>query len=321
MKTNKILSALLAVLLALSLCGCQLAQKEMGEEDATSHIIGFFITTEYLDLFDAEAYLQDQFIGSATGDVNFSENSDRYDGRYYATLMEITNFNGSESNRTHYRYEFPGLKGFPFYSANHPDSVEMSDFLASCYDSAISDIHLSIFVTDAGERVELDGTLNLSTSYVDKPIFLNPVYQTDNGSVYVESGDSVERGGEIDEGPFVTNTYSDTATTTNNGKSESTGNTIRLSIAFVHPPEKIILLQMDANNEIVKSSEFEPGEMPESLTPEKTTDYIIVETHKTDSAGEKIVTRELVNREDGEIHTNYALGDGICVNQCTLVEW
>ena len=99
-----------------------------------------------------EAYFQDQFIGSATGEVNFSENSDRYDGRYYATLQPMTDFCGVEHKTTYYRYEFPGIEGIPFYSANHPESVDMSVFLASSYDSAISDIHTSIFVTDAGER-------------------------------------------------------------------------------------------------------------------------------------------------------------------------
>ena len=321
MKIKRSLSALLAVLIALSLSGCQLALKDASEESITSHIIGFFITTEYLDLFNDEAFFQDQFIGSVTGEINYSENSDLYDGRYYATLQPITDLNGVEGENIFYRYEFPGLEGIPFYSANHPDSVDQSVFLASSYDSAISDIHTNIFVTDADERVELEGTLNLSTRQANKQIYFNPVYQTEDGRVYVESGEYVERGGIVDEGPFMTETYSDSTTTTNNGASESQGNTIKLSIAFLNPPEKIVLVQMDQNNEIVKRAEFEPGKMPETLTPEATTEYIVVETHKKDSTGAQVITRDLCSRDDGVVFSFYAREDGICVNQSTSLEW
>lgn len=321
MKIKKRLSALLAVLFTLSLCGCQLAQKDASEDSATAHIIGVFITTEYLDLFDAEAYLSDQFIGINSGEVNFTENSDRYDGRYYATLQTITDLHGPDSKTTYYQYQFPNLKGFAFFSANHPDSVDMSDFLASNYDSAISDVHTSIFVTDAGQRVELTGTLNLSMSFTNKEIFLNPVYETQDGSVYVESGDSFMQGCTTSEGTFVTQTISDTTTTTSNGVSETKGNSIALSIAFLYSPDKITVIQMDQNNEVVKRVEYQPGEMPETLKPEAATEYILVETHKTDSEGSPVVTRDLYTKESHALFSYYERADGICINQSTSIEW
>ncbi|MDD4312255.1 MAG: hypothetical protein PHW41_07220 [Eubacteriales bacterium] len=321
MKIKKSISALLAVLFTLSFSGCQLAQKDAGEDSATAHIIGVFITTEYLDLFDAEAYLADQFVGTSTGDVNFSGNSDRYDGRYYATLQAITDLYGSESKTTYYQYQFPDLKGFAFFSANHPDSVDRSVFLASNYDSAISDIHTSIFVTDADERVELKGTLNLSMSYTNKQIFINPVYQTEDGSVYVESGDSFTQGGTTSEGTFMTQTISDTTTKTRNGESQSNANSVALSIAFVYPPEKIVVIQMDQNNEVVKRMEYQPGALPETLKPEATTEYIVVETHKKDAEGSPLVTREMYTKEDDAVSSYYARADGICSKQSTALAW
>lgn len=321
MRIKRIISTLLAFLLVMSFCGCQLAQKDMGEDSATAHIIGLIITTEYLDLFDAEAYLADHFAGISSGEVNFSENSDRYSGRYYATLQPITDPSGTGSQKTYYQYEFIGIEGMPFFSANHPDSVDMSDFLASCYDSAVSDIHTHIFISDSGERVELDGTIYLATTQTNKSLFLNPVYQTQDGSVYVESGDFVERGGVIDEGPFVTNTYSDTTTTTRNGVSETNGNTIQLSIAFLNPPEKIVVIQMDQNSKMVKSAEFAPGELPETLTPEPSTEYVVVETYKTDSEGSSVVARDLFSRDDETFFSFYVRTDGICVKQWTTLEW
>ncbi len=321
MKIKRSISALLAVLVVLSLYGCQLAQKDASEDSATAHIIGVFITTEYLDLFDAEAYLADQFVGTPIGDVNFSGNSDRYDGRYYATLKAITDLHGPDSKTTYYQYQFPELKGFSFFAANHSDSVDRSVFLASNYDSAISDIHTSIFVTDAGERVELKGTLNLSMSYANKEIFINPVYQTDDGSVYVESGDSFTQGDTTSEGTFMTQTINDTTTTTSNGESQSNANSVALSIAFVYPPEKIVVIQMDQNNEVVKRVEYQPGALPETIKPEATTEYIMVETHKTDLEGSPVVTRDLYTKESYAIFSYYERADGICINQSTSIEW
>lgn len=321
MNIKKSLSALLTVLFTLSLSGCQLAQKDTGKGSATAHIIGVFITTEYLDLFDAEAYLSDQFVGTSSGEVNFSENSDRYDGRYYATLKAITDLHGPESKTTYYQYQFPDLKGFSFFSANHPDSVDMSAFLASNYDSAISDIHTSIFVTDAGERVELKGTLNLAMSFANKEIFINPVYQTENGSVFVESGDSFMQGCTTSEGTFMTQTISDTSTTTNNGESQSNANSVALSIAFLYTPDKIVLIQMNQNSEVVKRSEFIPGTLPETFKPESATEYIVMETYKKDSESSPLVTRTIYDREDESMLSYQVREDGICVNHSTSLEW
>ena len=321
MKIKKSLSALLAVLFTLSLSGCQLAQKDTGEGSATAHIIGVFITTEYLDLFDEETYLSDQLAWTSSGEIKVSENGKRYDGRHYATLKAITDLNGPESKTTYYQYQFPDLKGFSFFSANHPDSVDMSVFLASNYDSAISDVHTSIFVTDAGERVELKGTLNLSMSFANKQIFINPVYQTEDGSVFVESGNSFGQDGVISEGTFVTNTISDTTTTTNNGESQSNANSVALSIAFLYTPDKIVLIQMNQNSEVVKRSEFIPGTLPETFKPESATEYIVMETYKKDSEGSPLVTREMYTKENDAVFSYYVREDGICVNHSTSLEW
>ena len=55
MKRN-LFAALITAGLLLSLTGCQLAKVESGSQD---RLVGAFITTEYLDLMDMEAYLND----------------------------------------------------------------------------------------------------------------------------------------------------------------------------------------------------------------------------------------------------------------------
>lgn len=320
MRSKRFLSALLAVLCSLSLCGCQLAKENQGEGSATAHIIGVFITTEYLDLFDAEAYLQDHSVGMPGGEVAVSGNTAQYEGRYYATLDAKPSSN-PYSRAILYQYLFHGIEGFPFYSAHHPDTVDMQYFLASVYDSAITDFHTNIFVTDAGEQDEIEGTIYLSTTQATKRLYMNPVYQADDGSVYVQSGEFVEHDGEVTEGPYVTYTYSDTATATRNGVSQVNGNSTKISVAFLNPPTKIVVIQLDQYNEVVTSAEYQPGKVPETLAPEVKTEYIVVEARKTDPAGASSVTRELYTRENIGFFTFYAREDGICVKQYTELTW
>ena len=54
-KKTVAISLVFAIL--VSLCGCQLAQPESGNHTEADRLVGVFITTEYLDLNDADAYL------------------------------------------------------------------------------------------------------------------------------------------------------------------------------------------------------------------------------------------------------------------------
>ena len=58
----------LIMVLALALSGCQLAKPEADTQKEKDMLVGVFITEEHLDLFDMEAYLQDN-LGALSGGI------------------------------------------------------------------------------------------------------------------------------------------------------------------------------------------------------------------------------------------------------------
>ena len=54
---KRILCGVLLLILGLPLSGCQLASDR--GEDSEDQLVGVFVTTEYLDLMDMDAYLND----------------------------------------------------------------------------------------------------------------------------------------------------------------------------------------------------------------------------------------------------------------------
>ena len=49
----------LATILLIILSGCRLAREDAGENASEERLIGVFLTTESLDLFDFDSYLKD----------------------------------------------------------------------------------------------------------------------------------------------------------------------------------------------------------------------------------------------------------------------
>ena len=72
---DKIIAICLALIICLGLCGCQLALPE-GQETGRDRLIGCFITTEHLDLFDFEAYFNDNAHKLVSGgEINLEEDT------------------------------------------------------------------------------------------------------------------------------------------------------------------------------------------------------------------------------------------------------
>lgn len=77
---------MLGLAMVLPLTGCQLALP--GEESAQDdRLIGVYVTTEYLDLFDIESYLEDNLNAGWTGG-EITGDTDPYEGRVYAVRTE-----------------------------------------------------------------------------------------------------------------------------------------------------------------------------------------------------------------------------------------
>lgn len=90
MKTNRIIIIFVCVVLAFFTLGAtdviHMANAVTG--DAEGRMIGVFVTTEPLDLFDIEGYFNDNAEKILSGGEISESISEKYQDRLYATLVE-----------------------------------------------------------------------------------------------------------------------------------------------------------------------------------------------------------------------------------------
>jgi hypothetical protein len=130
MKYNtKIVAICLAALLLSMLPGCQLAREDAGTNASEDRLIGVFLTTEYLDLFDFEGYLNDNIGSLSGGDIKLDGTTEEYQGKLYAELSPrtLTNTETGEEVVTK-EYVFPGFEGITYFSARVPATTEQEGF-------------------------------------------------------------------------------------------------------------------------------------------------------------------------------------------------
>lgn len=330
MKNRAIVYSFVGILLACFIYGATgtvtLACADAGSVSAKAkdRLIGMFVTFDYLNLFDFEQYLNDN-IGKvgAGGDVTIGrQEAGAYSERLYATLVDKTLTNPETGKtRTVQEYVFDGIEGIVYYTVLMKD--EVGAHYTSGGDDAISDGHVHIKTTDAGDSIEMKGTIFMSVSGTEDCLYFNPVYQTAEGEVYAVSGNgySFSLGTHSAEGTIGTIKLEEKNSVTLEGETSEVGTLVELSYAFMYAPIKIFVTQMNDQNQIVERSEYIPGEIPKKITPAHTTEYILVETIKKDTAGNEIVVRELCQKDEYSFETFYTREDGVCIEKWTEVEW
>jgi len=87
MKRN-LLKAMCCVFMLFAFSSCQLAREDMGASAGGDKLAGVFITAEYIDLFDMEGYLNDNLKSFQGGTVIAGGNTQKYQGRLYATVTK-----------------------------------------------------------------------------------------------------------------------------------------------------------------------------------------------------------------------------------------
>ncbi|NLX65024.1 MAG: hypothetical protein GX022_09680 [Clostridiaceae bacterium] len=319
---RKILAICLAVLILFMASGCQLALEDKGEHNNRDRLVGVLITDEYLDLFDMEGYLKDNFNKYSSGGIINTDNADsKYQERLYATLKTRTLKDDTGKTFETREFVFDNVEGIPYFSVKIPPTENEVGFTASASDEAISDGHVSIHEGDNEEKTSLEGTIYVAIGQGTIARYINPVYQSADGSVYAISGKGISLAGEQGEGASFTQTLEETTTVTENGNSKTISFNIKISLKIMIPPEKIVIIQMDKNSNIILKDEYSPGKLPNTITPGAEVDYIIVESLKRDSEGNLTSSRSIYDRRNQNFETFYCRDDGICVKQWTNLDW
>lgn len=288
-------------------------------------LIGVLLTEEYLDLFDFDSYFKENANKILSGGEISAEDSAKYGERMYATLVDRT---GTETKRQEYVFE--GLEGIRFFAPKIKDDEGI--YWGNCTDDEVSATVMTSYSGD-NEMVtlELEGTVYLAltkeTAKIDHiGFYVNPVYQTPEGEVYLTAGNGIFHSGDISEGASFSQEIKEekTESKTENGEeteNNTTGSVVKISLEYQCVPDKIKIVQMAANNTVLSCEEYIPGTLPETLTPEIGTDYIIVETYKTGSDGKPCVERGFFQKEDFGFETKECPDGKYLIGHYTEIKW
>lgn len=309
---------------AILLAGCQLAKEEAELQQERDRLIGVYMTTDYLDTFDFERYMEEN-IGDIMngGEVSIDSNEQSsYQNRIYATVVEevfVDEVSGEKV--THQSYKFKDLEGIGYYSPVCHETEEGNAYVAIESDAGICDAKSHITGTDAGDMIQLEGTIYQCPDEEDMvEIYCNPVYQCPDGRVYLVSGQGMSFSGG-GEGATMSHKVEDKITVNENGEEKTYVNSVEIHLKTTYAPEKIIVMQMDASGNKIDTQEYVPGKLPEEIKPLADTEYLLLETYTLDDSGASSVTRKMVGKEETFFQTLYVGERKVCEQDWTDIKW
>lgn len=267
----KKLAIALIFVLALMLPGCSLLREE-GEPADADRLVGVYITENYIDSFDFEAYVQDNASSLSGGSGEISrEDAAKYTRRIYA---EITD--GKTS--------FP-IEGIAFIAARYEKDGESCT--GSDYGDKLADVHLSINVSDDMETTVLTGKLFADSGAGHMSAYCNPVYQQADGRVYLVPGEGMSA-----NMGSMTHSLSESCESAKKGE-RGYGMDITLEVEGRRPSEKLAVLLYSAEGALLSRTEYAPEEMPEEIAAEGAA-WAVFEDYTADYSGEPQVIRQLI---------------------------
>lgn len=266
----KKLAIALIFALALMLPGCSLLRED-GEPADADRLVGVYITENYIDSFDFEAYVQDNASSLSGGGEISREDAAKYTRRIYA---EITD--GKTS--------FP-IEGIAFIAARYEKDGESCT--GSDYGDKLADVHLSINVSDDMETTVLTGKLFADSGAGHMSAYCNPVYQQADGRVYLVPGEGVSA-----NMGSMTHSLSESCESAKKGE-RGYGMDITLEVEGRRPSEKLAVLLYSAEGALLSRTEYAPEEMPEEISAEGAA-WAVFEDYTADYSGEPQVIRQLI---------------------------
>lgn len=267
----KKLAIALILVLALMLPGCSLLREE-GEPADADRLVGVYITENYIDSFDFEAYVQDNASSLSGGSGEISrEDAAKYTRRIYA---EITD--GKTS--------FP-IEGIAFIAARYEKDGESCT--GSDYGDKLADVHLSINVSDDMETTVLTGKLFADSGAGHMSAYCNPVYQQADGRVYLVPGEGMSA-----NMGSMTHSLSESCESAKKGE-RGYGMDITLEVEGRRTSEKLAVLLYSAEGALLSRTEYAPEEMPEEISAEGAA-WAVFEDYTADYSGEPQVIRQLI---------------------------
>ena len=145
-----------------------------------------------------------------------------------------------------------------------------------------------------------------------------PIYQTDDGRIYLTRGNSMGMSGA--DGVSVTHTLTSDKTETIGGKSERVKVRVAITAVSRPTPTKFTVAHMDEDDNLLKLEEFAPDALPESITAADGAAYLIGTSYGQDGDGETAEYGICSRGDDGGLHT-FRYRDGSLTAVEIRVDW
>lgn len=308
----KILKRIIQITMtAAFITGCQLAQPNAVVSPDKDELIGGFITREPLELGDLEAYFKNH--PEALGRQNPIYPSEINGSRLYADLIE----SGGDSRE----YVFKDLAGIPFFIARMKDNSG-GYHTATHTSESIRKGNTEVFYSDTEERVVLTGTVYYEPTGGDQTFYVNSVYQSPDGRVYLTAGSGISSSpGPNDISGIMSSQLDSTVTTTRNGQPMTTIHQFKISFEGKRLAQKLRVLQMDGENRLIHETELDPLKLPKDLSVDSAAAYLILEEYTPNQTGKLEVIRSIINSGSESFLVNQTGEFGTVVPIQVMLNW
>ncbi|MBO4824026.1 MAG: hypothetical protein J5487_01390 [Lachnospiraceae bacterium] len=316
MKNNRFVGALAAVTVIVALCAGLVFKVSLAkplEADATGDkLIGVFVTEDYVDTFDIDAYLNDNADALLGGDVIVSPgDSQKYSGRIYAVRTEEPWVSEDGTEHISSDYNFEGIDGLRCFMVTE-NAAEEDEYgnvnniagrvvriLASDMECASSS---NIRSDEGNPHSEVtESELNCTIYAFPNPgkevigIYCNPVYQDAFGNVYMVSGQGISCSNDgysvgLTISSSIDNSYTETDTT---GKTVTEKVSVNVKLSVISEPASYTFTQYDASGAAIDSQNYNPASIPATLKVAGGCEYIVV----TENLKNGETKRSLVDKE------------------------
>jgi hypothetical protein len=318
---KRIRAVLLTLLIVFTLTGCQLAREEGAAEKSQDKLIGVYVSYDYIDLFDFKSYMNDNLKISG-GELKIDGESRKYEGRMYAVRKDEVKITSQGEKYTNTEFVFEEVEGTGMFSPTITDPLNNDlTYISSGGDEGFTDVENHVISGDNEDGIELQGTVYISPGAISDVIYINPVYQSADGRVYLVTGQGLAATGDNREGSVYTQTLTDKVTVKENGKSKTYNSSVKVSLVTMYPTEKVTILQMDKDSNILKKDEYKPEDVPKELKAESAADYIILESTKTTYDKESKIERTIFSKSDQTLWFFCKGDDKVLIKAYTTILW
>ncbi len=297
MKTKGIIITICSILIISFVLGATgtitLRSAKAAENRDEYTLIGVFVTKD--DLFGANFTidpfnLQESFDATLPSKQSFSQKGNRI----YATVSKYPD--GYNMIR------FEGIEGSAFLDSLYKTATACVFHQIDPGFCSISSLISSYNYSN--RTVKLNANLYLPISDKTEHHFrLYPVYLDKEENAFIDRVDfnsllSVREGfGDASQ----TITYTQTYSTTINGKTEHTESIVEVKVLFEREADTVTILEYNAKNELIGSKTYATADVPECCKLLQDTEYVIVETRR----GEELKREFIEYKDDSSIKSFY----------------